>query len=359
MAAKSLWEGKVMRRISLLVTLGVWILTACTANPTQISSEATNRPGTPAGVGVANPVTGTVEANGITIAYESHGDPQAETILFISGTGQQLVDWPRDLVDALVGRGYRVVLYDNRDIGLSTKMTDAGLPDGDAIFAAMSEGRPAPIPYTLYDMAADAVGLLDALEIQQAHLVGMSMGGGIAQIIAIDYPERVRSLTTIGADSGNPDLPDIANPDAFAGVPPLPSTVDEAAFLEWQVKTWQALAGSEYPTDEATLRDWAQRDFERNFDPAALVRQQTVSGVSHYESSEYRFSNLQNITTQTLVIHGTEDPLVAPQAAEDLAARIPNAELWLIPGLGHYIPDELAPDFAERIAAVAERAPGE
>ncbi len=136
------------------------------------------------------PTTGQVEANGITIAYESFGETDRETILLIAGVGMQLVGWPIELVDELVSRGYRVVRYDNRDIGLSTKFTEAGLPDAEAITAALEAGETPPMPYTLQDMAADAVGLLNALEIQQAHLVGISMGGAIAQFIAIDYPEQ-------------------------------------------------------------------------------------------------------------------------------------------------------------------------
>ena len=302
------------------------------------------------------PTAGQVHANGMTIAYESFGPTDRETVLLIAGTGQQLVDWPMELIEALVQRGYRVVRFDNRDVGLSTKLTDAGLPDQEAVARALEAGEPAPLPYTLQDMARDAVGLLDALEIEQAHLAGMSMGGAIAQLVAIDYPERILSLTTIGADSGNPDLPVIANPEAFARVPPQPTSVDPQAYLDWQVKTWQALSGPEYPTAEATLREWAQRDFERGFDPAGLVRHQTVSFVGHIESASYRLNNLENIAVPTVVLQGTADPLVPVASAEDIAARVPDAELWIIPGLGHFIPVELVPEFAEAITAAATRA---
>jgi pimeloyl-ACP methyl ester carboxylesterase len=302
------------------------------------------------------PTGGQVEANGITIAYESFGATNRETILLIPGTGMQLVDWPIELVEELVARGYRVVRFDNRDIGLSTKHTEAGLPDNEAIGEAIEAGEPVPMPYTLQDMAGDAVGLLDALGIQQAHLVGVSMGGAIAQLVAIDYPQRTLSLTSIAADSGNPDLPVIAKPEAFEGVPPQPTTVDRESFIEWQVKTWQALGSPDYPTDELTLRQMAQRDFERNFDPEALVRQQTASFLGHIESSHYRLNNLQNIEVPTVVLHGSEDPLVPVESAEDIAARVPNAELRIIPGLGHDIPVALVPEFADAITAAATRA---
>src|SRR5262245_16341016 len=140
---------------------------------------------------------GSVQANGITIAYESFGPKDRETILLISGTGMQLVDWPVELIQELVKRGYHVVSFDNRDVGLSTRFTESGLPDPGAIRKALEAGKPAPLPYTLKDMAADTVGLLDALEIQEAHIVGISMGGAIAQYVAIDYPERVLSLTSL------------------------------------------------------------------------------------------------------------------------------------------------------------------
>ena len=166
-----------------------------------------------------------------------------------------------ELVQELVKRGYRVIRFDNRDSGLSTHFTEAGLPDQAAVGKALTEGKPAPLPYTLQDMAKDAVGLLDALGIKQAHIVGISMGGNIGQYVAIDFPERTRSLTSIMADSGNPEVPVIANPKVFEGIPQPPPAGDKNAFVEWQVKTWQALSGPGYPTDAATLRAWAQRDY--------------------------------------------------------------------------------------------------
>ena len=158
---------------------------------------------------------GRVPANGITIAYESFGAADRETVLLIAGSGMQLTGWPRELCHELVERGYRVVVFDNRDIGLSTKFEDAGIPDFAAVAKAAAEGRPAPLPYTLYDMAADAVGLLEALGIKQAHIAGVSMGGMIAQIVATDYPQRTLSLTTMMASDGKPGLPIIASRNDF------------------------------------------------------------------------------------------------------------------------------------------------
>lgn len=303
------------------------------------------------------PTAGQVQANeGITIAYESFGSPEDEAIVLIAGTGMSLTGWPIELIEELVARGYHVIRFDNRDIGLSTRHTEAGLPDEEAIEAAFEAGEEPPMPYNLRDMAADTVGLMDALGIDQTHIAGISMGGAIAQLVAIDYPERILSLTSIAADSGNPELPVIAKPEAFEGVPPQPATADREAYIEWQVKTWQALAGPVYPTDEETLRAYAEQSFERDFDPEALIRQQTVSFLGHIESSHYRLNNLENITVPTVVLQGTEDPLVPVESAEDIAAHIPNAELRIIPGLGHTIPVELVTEFADAITDAARAA---
>jgi pimeloyl-ACP methyl ester carboxylesterase len=302
------------------------------------------------------PNAGEVEVNDIILAYESFGAIDDETILLIAGIGMQLVDWPLELVAELVQRGYRVVRFDHRDVGLSTKLTAAGLPDSAAIEQALQAGTKPPLPYTLQDMANDAVGLLDALQIQQAHLVGISMGGAIAQLVAIDHPERTRSLTLLMSDSGNPALPVVARPEAFAAVPPQPLSADRDAYIEWQVKTWQALAGSAYPTEEATLRAWAERDFARGYDPAGFARQGAAILVERFERTGHRRNNLETIAAPTVVLHGAEDPLVPVAAAEELAQRVLKAELRLIPGLGHDIPSELVPVFADAIAAAASQA---
>jgi pimeloyl-ACP methyl ester carboxylesterase len=299
--------------------------------------------------------TGMVAANGITIAYESFGSCSPETVLLIGGTGQQLVEWPMELVQELLQRGYRVVRFDNRDVGLSTHLAEAGYPDSEAITRALEQNTPPPLPYTLRDMASDAVGLLDALAIEQAHLVGASMGGNIAQLVAIDHPERVSSLTTIGADSANPAVPVIADPEAFATLPAPPAEGDRAAFVEYQVKTYQVRSSPAYPPAEETLRQAVARSVERAYDPAGLVRQQTVTLVGRLERDNYRYANLEQITAPTAIIQGADDPLQSLASAQDLAARIPGSELFLIPGLAHDLPPELAPLFAAAVERVATR----
>jgi pimeloyl-ACP methyl ester carboxylesterase len=303
--------------------------------------------------GMPSPTVGQVEANDITIAYERFGPTDRETMLLIMGTGAQLTSWPLELVAELVDRGYHVIRYDNRDVGLSTHFDDAGLPDWEAISAALEAGEPVPLPYTIEDMAQDAVALLDALGIEKAHLVGASMGGSIAQLVAADYPERTLSLTSIMADSGNPALPLMGDPEALESIPPRPPADDLDAYIEYRVKVLQALGSPGYPTEEQTLREWVVRDVERAYDQAGEMRHEAVSLIAHYGD---RLTKLKTIQAPTVVVHGTDDPLVPLVSGEDTAANIPNAELRVIPGLGHDIPAELVPEFADAITAAASRA---
>jgi pimeloyl-ACP methyl ester carboxylesterase len=350
--------NRIQKQLSGTFPLGIGVvLFALLLGCVPLSPNATIPPSpTPDTTTSADADAGEIEANGITLVYESFGPTDGETMLLIGGVGMQLVDWPLELVDELVQQGYHVVRFDNRDVGRSTHMTEAGLPDAEAIGAALEAGEPAPVPYSFQDLAQDAVGLLDALEIQQAHLVGLSMGGTIAQLIAMEFPERTRSLTIIAGGFGDPTLPVIADPDAFAAVPPQPETADRAAFIAWQVETWQALAGPDDATDEATLHAWAARNFARGFDPAALVRHQTVSLAGHLEGAAYQLEEGGAIAVPTTVIQGTADPLVSVVAAEDVASRIPDAELQLIPGMGHFVPIALAPALADAIVATARQA---
>ena len=345
--------NRIQKQITAKFVLGrAAVLLATLLGCTSLSPHAT----VPQAPASPDANTGEVAANGITIAYESFGPTAGETILLIGGVGMQLVDWPLELVDELVQRGYRVVRFDNRDVGRSTYMDEAGLPDAEAIGQALAAGEPAPLPYSFHDLAQDTVGLLDALAIQQAHLVGLSMGGTIAQLIAMDFPERVRSLTIIAGGFSDPTLPVIADPDAFAAVPPQPVTADRAAFIAWQVKIWQVLAGPGDSTDEATLQAWAARNFARGFDPAALVRHQTVSLVGHLEGAAYQLAQGGAIAVPTTVLQGTADPLISVAAAEDVVSRIPGAALQLLPGMGHAVSIAFVPALADAIVTTARQA---
>jgi pimeloyl-ACP methyl ester carboxylesterase len=291
-------------------------------------------------------------ANGITIAYESFGSPDRETVLLIAGAGMQLTGWPVELREELVRRGYRVVIYDNRDAGLSTKCNAAGVPDFTAVMQAAADGKSAPLPYTLYDMARDAVALLDALAIRKAHIAGASMGGMIAQILATNYPQRTLSLTSIAATDGKPGLTVFGKPELAAKIPPPAPDGDKKAYIERQVKMWQAIGSPGYPTEEAVLRAKVTRDVERSYCPACEARQ---AAASLFTAMEDRRAKLKAIRAPSVILQGAEDPIVLLEAGRDVAANIPGSELRVIPGMGHDIPVALVKTVADAITAAASR----
>jgi pimeloyl-ACP methyl ester carboxylesterase len=329
-------------RVHSVALLAAALLAACTPRVSVMQQPAT--------------AESTVSVNGLRLAYATHGPAEGAPMLLLAGTGMQLIDWPPELVAELVRRGYRVIVYDHRDMGHSSKFTTSGLPDTAAIGAALRAGKPAPLAYGLRDMARDAVGLLDALGVARAHLVGVSMGGDIAQYVAIDHPERVASLTLIGSDNGNPTLPVIAQPAAFSALPPPPSPGDTAAYIEYNTRARLVLAGPRDDADEATVRAQVRRDVERDYDPAALQRQQTAVVVDRFEPGQYRSSHLARITAPTVVLQGADDPLQPVQAARDIAARVPDAELRIVPGMGHDLSVPLVGVVADAISAAVSRA---
>ncbi|MFD1786035.1 alpha/beta fold hydrolase [Sphingomonas floccifaciens] len=288
-------------------------------------------------------------ANGITLEYEDAGDPAAQPILLIMGLGAQLTLWPDELIDALVARGFRVIRFDNRDVGLSTKFDRAGLPDLAQLMMAMMSGRGFAPPYTLSDMAADAVGLLDALGVPSAHIVGASMGGMIAQLVAADHPTRVRSLTSIMSTSGNPSLPP-ARPEAMAVLTGRPMSADRETIVAHGMRTAQVIGSPAYPYDLDRLRTRVERDIDRSFAPAGAMRQ-----MSAILADGDRRERLRRITAPTTIIHGDADPLVPVEGGRDTAAAIPGAELVILPGMGHDLPLPLIDDIADAIAATAAR----
>jgi pimeloyl-ACP methyl ester carboxylesterase len=296
---------------------------------------------------------GQVQANGITIAYESFGPADRETVLLIMGNGTQLTAWPVELCEELVRRGYRVVIYDNRDVGLSTKFDHAGVPDVKAVIEARLAGKPSPLPYTLDDMAKDAVGLLDALGVKKAHIVGVSMGGMIAQLVAADHPEHTLSLTSIMSTSGKPGIPFPAKPEAVAKMPPPAPEGDAEALVANAVKTVQVMAGPVYPPDEKRVRDVVVRSMKRSADRAGMARHNALSALGLYED---RRAKLKTIKAPAVVVHGAEDPLMSVEGGRDTAANIPGAELRIIPGMGHDLPVALVETIADAITAAASRA---
>src|SRR5262249_33686656 len=265
----------------------------------------------------------------------------------------QVSGWAVELCEELVKRGYRVIRYDNRDIGLSTHFDAAGMPDYAAVVAAAQAGKPAPLPYTLYDLARDAVGLLDALGLQRAHIAGHSLGGMIAQVLAAEHPDRVLSLTSIMASSGKPGVPLFAKPEVLAKIPPPGPEGDKETYIERQIKLLQLIGSPRAPIDETILREWVLRDVERSYHPAGETRHAAASLFAVYED---RRPKLQTIKVPTVVIHGEDDPLVPLEGCRDVAANIPGAEFRLLSGMGHVIPPALVKDFADAITAAASRA---
>jgi len=291
-----------------------------------------------------------VQANGISITYDAFGAKDAPPVLLIMGLGAQMTRWSPAFCEALAARGFRVIRFDNRDAGLSHHLIDAGVPDMAAVTAAAQKGEAPDVPYTLHDMAADAVGVLDALGIDRAHIVGASMGGMIAQLVAADHPGRTLSLTSIMSTTGNPDLPR-ATPEAMAVLlnrPPHPS--DEEAYLKHSVAASRAIGSPGYPADEAVLRANALSDVKRCYEPTGFSRQ-----IAAVTATGDRRAILKTITAPTVVVHGADDPLVPVQGGHDTAANIAGAALVIIPGMGHDLPPALYDTIIDAIVSVAER----
>lgn len=297
------------------------------------------------------PRSARVAANGITLAYDSFGDEAAETILLIAGLGTQMIRWTAPFCRELVTRGYRVVRFDNRDTGRSTHFTESGAMDFATLASAVAGGRRPELAYTLDDMASDALGLLDALSIRRAHVVGRSMGGMIAQIIASEHPSRVLSVTSIMSATGRPGLPPAAPGAMTTMMHPAPDpALDEAGFLDHGVAFARCLAGTAHPFDEEACRALLREEVRRGRAPGGFGRQLAAVGAAGD-----RRSRLAAITAPALVVHGTEDPLFPAECGEDTAAAIPGAEMMSIAGMGHDLPPSLYRAVADAIERTARR----
>ena len=285
-------------------------------------------------------------ANGVELCYDTFGEPDAPPLVLIMGLAGQMIAWDEEFCALLASRGYRVIRFDNRDIGLSTRFADAGVPDvGAALMAALQGGRPAA-PYLLDDMAEDVVGLLDFLHIDSAHVVGASMGGAIGQLLAIHHRQRVRTLTSIMATTGAPGLPP-PTPEAMA-VLTKPTPLDKAAYFESYRQTWKVLRAGSFPEDEARDLARAEQNFVRGLNPPGVARQL----VAIFASGS-RKGALAGVKVPTLVIHGAADPLVPLACGIDTAETVPGAKLRVIEGMGHALPISMWPQIIDAIAAHA------
>ena len=272
-----------------------------------------------------------VDANGIQIEYETFGKPDSPALLLIIGLAGQLIDWDEKLCKQIAQRGHYVIRFDNRDAGLSTKIDDAGVPDIMKTIEALMTGEPVNPPYTIEDMADDAAGLLDALAIEKAHICGMSMGGMIAQTIALNYPERVLSLISIYSNTGDPEEPQ-PEPETME-VLLTPPPAQREAYIEFGIKLFNTISGPGFPYDREWLRNHVAQQYDRSFCPQGAARQLVA-----ILAQKNRKPALASLSTPTLVIHGTDDPLVRVECGKNTAAAIPGARLMIIDGMGHDLP---------------------
>jgi pimeloyl-ACP methyl ester carboxylesterase len=282
----------------------------------------------------------------VEIAYEEFGETEDPPMLLIMGLGVQMLGWDEELCGILAAQGFRVVRFDNRDAGRSTRY-EGPVPD----WTALAAGDASSATYLLDDMADDAVKLLDHLGIEAAHVVGASLGGMIAQVLALRDPERVLSLTSMMSTTGDRAVGQ-AHPEALGALFDTPPN-DSEGLADWAVRNWRVIGSPGFEIDEERLRERARRSFERGLDPRGTARQ-----LAAIIASGDRTSQLAKLRLPTLVIHGEEDPLIDVSGGRATAAAIPSARLILIPGMGHDMPRDLWQRFVEEIVANVRRADG-
>ncbi|MBS1133210.1 MAG: alpha/beta hydrolase fold protein [Burkholderiaceae bacterium] len=282
------------------------------------------------------------QSNGIELTYDTFGDVDAPPIVLIMGLAAQMIAWDDDFCIELAARGHRVIRFDNRDIGLSTRLDHLGLPNVVALLQEQMQGKPVSAPYTLSDMAADVIGLLDALDIESAHVVGASMGGTIAQTLAIEHPQRLRTMTSIMSTSGAPGLPP-PQPEALQLLL-TPTPTEQAAYYQRYVQTWKVLRGPGFPLDESRDLERAAQTYTRGLNPAGVARHLAaiLASGSHGEA-------LRAVRLPTLVIHGDADPVVPVECGIDVAQRVPGAKRLIIENMGHALPIPMWPRIVDAI----------
>src|SRR3712207_4069935 len=274
----------------------------------------------------------------LELAYETFGDPSDTPLLLVMGLATQMIGWPDDFCRGLAERGLFVIRFDNRDIGLSTHLHDAGAPDVMAVLGGDLSG----VAYGLPDLAEDTVGLLDTLGLDSVHLVGASMGGMIAQLVAVAHPERVRSLTSIMSTTGDPTVG--APNEAAMGVLLSAPAGDRDGAIQRVVDTYRVIGSPGFEFDEAAVRDRAGLSFDRAYDPAGVARQLAAILTTHD-----RTPHLAELSVPTLVIHGAEDALVNVSGGRATAAAVPDCELLVVDGMGHDLPRAVWPQLIDRM----------
>ena len=276
--------------------------------------------------------TSPAQANGIELAFETFGDPADPPLLLINGLGGQMINWHEDFCAQFTNRGFWVIRFDNRDVGLSTMFDPDGIPDIREITRIQQQGKTIETPYSLWDMANDAVGLLDFLQIPSAHVLGSSMGGRIAQIVALINPERVKTLTSVMATMGEPGFPP-PNPETLK-ILSRPAPSDRQGNIEHALRIARLFSGPAYPIDDGLVRERAAASFDRSFNTGGVTRQMAALMTTASCKEKLRL-----LDVPTLIIHGSADPLIPVACAEDIADTVPRARWLLIKGMGHSLTD--------------------
>ncbi|HEY9067529.1 MAG TPA: alpha/beta fold hydrolase [Burkholderiaceae bacterium] len=292
-----------------------------------------------------------ISANGIAIEVEDHGSPNGEPLLLVMGLGMQLVAWHEDFVASLVARGFRVIRFDNRDIGLSQRFDHLGVPNLMLDSFRFAVGLNVRSAYSIADMADDAVGVLDALGIRRAHVCGASMGGMIAQHMAARHPQRLKSVTLMMTTSGARRLPGptLKVRSALISRPAQPHQIDSV--IDHYVQLYRLIGSPGFPARDDELRSRLGRAVRRSHRPQGTARQMVAIAADGNRSAW-----LDRIRLPVQIIHGRDDPLVPVAAGYDLATKIAGAEIDIIDGMGHDLPEPLWPRFTAGIANVAARA---
>ena len=288
----------------------------------------------------------TVPANGISIAYETSGPAGGSPLVLVMGLGMPLVFWPDALVEGLEKAGYRVIRLDNRDCGLSSRIEGGPHTPIPVAMARAVLGMEVPAPYTLADMAGDVLGLLDALGVERAHVVGASLGGMVAQVLAARSPRRVASLVSIMSGSGNPFV-SVARPRALSAILHRPERPGDADYVtDYLVHVMGVIGSTRHPADPALLREHCARVARRGYDHHGIARQMLAMLASGDRRAE-----IATIRAPTLVIHGDDDPLIPRSAGREVARLVPAAKLLELEGMGHDLPAELIPGIVTAIAS--------